>query len=223
MSVYLIDHYIEDRREFFRRAFITLGFNGIEGDYAEFGCHSGRTFNLAYQEYQKATKHMSFLSYKMRRHFWALDSFKGLPGARGPEDSHPFWIEGTLAMSRDEFVAACASNGISPAEYDIVEGYYEDSLTRQEGLPSEIALAYIDCDMYNSIREVLRFLESRLRHGMMLALDDYFVYSRDQASGARRAVVELFRNSSEWRLLPYFQFAWGGQSFVLESKRILPD
>jgi len=67
MSVYLVDHYIEDRREFFRRAFITLGFNGIEGDYAEFGCHSGRTFNLAY-----------------------------LPRAKGPEDSHPFWVEGTL-------------------------------------------------------------------------------------------------------------------------------
>ena len=120
-------------------------------------------------------------------------------------------------------MATCASNGISPDEYDVVEGYYEDTLARREGLPEEIALAYIDCDMYSSITEVFRFLEPRLKHGMMVALDDYFVYSRDQASGARRAVVESFGKSREWRLLPYFQFAWGGQSFVLESKRILPD
>lgn len=223
-SPYSVDHYIEDRREFFRRAWITLGFNGIDGGYAEFGCHSGRTFGVAYQEFQKAKSHLGFLSYTMDRKFWALDSFQGLPAARSQEDSHPFWVEGTLSTSRAEFEQICDINGIPPADYHIVEGFYADTLTASGAqLPDNISLAYIDCDMYSSIKTVLEFLLPRLKHGMILAFDDYFVYSRDQASGARRACVKVLGDNPDWRLLPYFQFAWGGLSFIVESKSVMPD
>jgi len=223
-SPYNVDHYIEDRREFFRRAWITLGFNGIDGDYAEFGCHSGRTFGLAYQEFQKAKSHLGFLPYIMERLFWALDSFKGLPSATGPEDSHPFWVEGTLATTRAEFEQICHNNGIAPSAYHIVEGFYADSLTESSTqLPDNICLAYIDCDMYSSIMTVLEFLLPRIKHGMILAFDDYFVYSRDQVSGARRACVRMLGDHPNWRILPYYQFAWGGLSFIVESKSVMPD
>ncbi|MGH9366849.1 MAG: hypothetical protein ACRD3M_04145 [Thermoanaerobaculia bacterium] len=56
MSAHEMDHYVEDHREFFRKAFLTLGFNGVAGDYAEFGCYTGTTFGLAWGEYRKAAK-----------------------------------------------------------------------------------------------------------------------------------------------------------------------
>jgi len=37
------------RKEFFRCAFSALAFNGIEGDYTEFGCCGGVTFGLAFR------------------------------------------------------------------------------------------------------------------------------------------------------------------------------
>jgi O-methyltransferase len=223
---YEIDHYTADRREFYRRAFITLGFNAIDGDYAEFGCHTGTTFGLAYQEYQKAAKHLSFLPYSCPRMFWALDSFRGLPPARVEEDRHPFFIEGSLSTGVDEFKAACARNGLSASAYKIIEGYYDDTLmgdTSSQTLPQNVALAYIDCDMYSSILAVLKFLLPRIKHGMILAFDDYYCYTSEQVSGARRASVEVFSDNTKWRLVPYVQYAWAGMSYIVESRHLLVD
>jgi hypothetical protein len=227
-TAYDKDYYSSDRREFFRRAFLALGFNAIGGDYAEFGCHTGTTFGLAYQEYQKAAKHLSFLSYStaINRKFWALDSFRGLPAPRGDEDEHPYWIEGNLSTGVDEFYSACTRNGVPKDAIEIVEGYYDQTLAgdiTSRKLPQNIALAYVDCDMYSSILTVLEFLAPRLKHGMILALDDYYVYSSTQVSGARRACVEVFRGNPDWRLVPYVQYGWGSMSYVVESKRILAD
>jgi O-methyltransferase len=222
-----VDHYTEDRREFFRKAFLALGFNGISGDYAEFGCYTGTTFGLAYEEYRKAAKHLDFLPYRpdKDRMFWAIDSFQGLPAPTGHADEHPAWVKGSLATGISEFHEICARKQIPRGAYEVVEGFYEDTL--QDGpsarpLPQDVALAYVDCDLYSSIATVLRFLSPRLKHGMILGLDDYFVYSSTQVSGARRASAEFFDGSARWRLLPYVQFAWGGQSFIVESRELIP-
>ena len=41
------------KQQFFWCVFKALAFNGIDGDYAEFGCHGGMTFTLAYQEMRR--------------------------------------------------------------------------------------------------------------------------------------------------------------------------
>lgn len=223
-----IDHYSEDRRQFFRKAFLALGFNGIPGDYAEFGCFSGTTFGLAFQEYRRARCRLEYLPYsaEIHRRFWAFDSFAGLPSPDSPYDHHPAWLPGSLAIDRGAFEAICEANGIPSTDLEIVPGFYEQTLhegTPGARLPADIALAYVDCDLYSSIRTVLRFLLPRLKHGMILALDDYFVLSATHASGARRAFVEILEQHPAWRLLPYVQFAWGGLSFIVESRTVLPE
>ena len=34
-------------------------------------------------------------------------------------------------------------------------------------------------------------------------------------------MLELFANDGRWTLLPYMQFGWHGNSFVIEDKRIV--
>jgi hypothetical protein len=77
--------------------------------------------------------------------------------------------------------------------------------------------------MYSSISTVLKFLRPRLKHGMILAFDDYYVYSATQVSGARRASVESFSADPNWRLVPYKQYGWGCMSYIVESRKILGD
>ena len=48
--------------------------------------------------------------------------------------------------------------------------------------PTDIALAYIDCDLYSSTMPVLEFLLPRLKNGMIIAFDDYFCWSATQLS-----------------------------------------
>lgn len=204
------------RRTFFYNAFKALSFNGIEGDYVEFGCWGGRTFAIAYEE--------------ARRHghpatLWAFDSFEGLPTQQTDADDHPVWLAGNLATSEADFLAICAAKGIPRERFRVVPGYYEDSLPAlgTSGAPIDIALAYIDCDLYSSTKTVLEFLLPRLKHGMIIAFDDYFCWSQSQISGERKAQLEIFTDESPWSLLPYVQFGWHGQSFIVEDKRIISN
>ena len=205
-------HEQEYRQEFFYNAFRALSFNGIDGDYVEFGCWGGMTFALAYHESRR---------HRHKARLWAFDSFQGLPSPKEAGDEHPVWKEGTMVTSLDEFHAICASNGIPSDAYNVVPGFYDQALTRlsSEDAPTNIALAYVDCDLYSSAKTVLEFLLPRLKHGMIIAFDDYFCWSASQISGERRAMLEFFASHDRWTLLPYMQFGWHGNSFVIEKKR----
>lgn len=200
-----------ERNRFFYNAFRALTFNGIDGDYLEFGSHSGVTFGMAYHE-AKQHQHGARL--------WAFDSFQGLPDQQESKDEHPKWQEGRLHTSLERFHKICRRKGVPRQAYEVVPGFYEDSLKKfgPNDAPANVALAYIDCDLYSSTKEVLAFLEPRLKHGMIIAFDDYYCWSETQASGERRAMLEMLGDHPKWRLVPYHAFGWHGQSFFVESK-----
>ena len=196
---------------FFHNAFIACEFNGISGDYVEFGCWSGQTFGTAFRELRR---HSSV------RHMWAMDSFQGLPSSTDARDEHPWWQPGAMAMSEEDFREACRRNGIQEHNYTTVPGYYEESLSRNDStLPQNICLAYIDCDMYSSTMTVLEFLLPRLKQGMIIAMDDYHCPTEKQPSGNRSALVDFQRLHPEWTFVPFQRFGWASEAFILERTR----
>jgi len=207
-----------DRRAFMRKAFAALAFNGISGDYVEFGCCGGMTFKLAYQESRKRG---------LNSKLWAFDSFCGLPSPSVPEDQHPIWIEGTMKMSLEDFKKTCRENLIPESEYHIVAGYYKDTLgtvtPEVTGFPTDISLAYIDCDLYSSTTTVLYFLAAHLKHGMIIAFDDYYCYSRTALSGERKACIDYLSTDRRFHFAPYIQFGWHGMSFIVEDRIFLNE
>jgi hypothetical protein len=214
---YLFDTYVRERlgrQEFFFKALKALRFNGIDGDYAEFGSWGGMTFALAYRE-SKRHGHAAKL--------WAFDSFQGLPTPEGPADAHPEWTEGKMATSLEHFHTVCARNGIPPDAYNVVPGFYEQTLATMmpTDAPADIALAYVDCDLYSSTKTVLEFLKPRMKHGMIVAFDDYFCWSRSQISGERRAMLEFSAANDDWEWVPFVQFGWHGTSFVIEDRSLV--
>ena len=200
---------------FMRRAFQLLAYNEVPGDYAEFGSFGARTFTLAWGA-SRLVGHPARL--------WAFDSFQGLPEPVGHRDAHPGWQAGAMAMSETAFVAACTANGIPRADIHTVAGFYAATLAPSAGgsRPERIAFAYVDCDLYSSAVDVLRFLEPRLQHGMVIAFDDYYCFGPSAPSGERLAAGELFGGHSEWRLVPYIQWGWYGMSFLVERRDALP-
>lgn len=203
------------RQEFFYNAFKALSFNGIRGDYLEFGCNGGMTFSLAYRE-SRRHGHACIL--------WAFDSFQGLPAQKVEQDAHPKWVEHSLATELSRFHQLCVENGVPRQAYEVVPGFYDTSLPslgRDEG-PGDIACVYIDCDLYSSTRDVLEFLIPRLKNGMIIAFDDYHCYSANQLSGERRAALEFFSDEGRWLLLPFMRFGWHGEAFVVEDRQLHP-
>ena len=199
----------EFKREFFWNAFKALDFNGIAGDYAEFGSHGGKTFRLAWDQIRQR---------EIQRHLWAFDSFRGLPAGATAADQHPQWVAGTMATDLARFHEICRGHGISKDAYTVVEGFYDDTLGAMPpgSAPADIALAYVDCDLHSSARTVLNFLRPRLKPGMIIALDDYYCWSKDQISGERRAFLEFADDEPHWHFERYRDYGWAGASFVVE-------
>jgi hypothetical protein len=204
-----------DRRRFFRYAFYALHYNKIAGDYAEFGSWSATTFRMAYDESRR-------WGYDCR--MWAFDSFQGLPTSDPGVDDHPRWTQGNMATGLNEFYNLCGRHGMPRQAYEVVPGWYDSTLRPDASgpRPNDISLAYVDCDLYSSTRTVLEFLEPRLKHGMILVLDDYYSCTSALPSGERRAVFEVLGNHPTYRLIPYLRFGWSSLAFFVEDRRTLP-
>lgn len=210
-----IDKMVGERRSFFWDACTYLQVSGISGDYVEFGSWGGNSLSVAYE---------TIRDFPVERHLWAFDSFQALPDATHPRDDR--WRseghEGQGGIER--FYETCDGLGIPRDAYTAVEGYFEASLPPlgDDGPPVDIALAYVDCNMYSSTLEVLDFLEPRLKHGMIVAFDDYFCYSSKEVSGERAALIEFEMAHPEWSFARFKDVHWGGVSFVVEAAASLP-
>jgi len=212
-----LDPEIRERKLLMQRAFTAITFNGISGDYAEFGCCWCNTFALAHKEIERLG---------VPRHLWAFDSFKGLPPAQSADDEHPVWEEGKMTMSLGDFLSACRNKGVAESDFTVVAGFYDSTIGAETSytgsLPTDIAFAYIDCDMYSSTTSVLEFLRKRLKHGMIVAFDDYYCTSSAALAGNRKALLEFLDSDARFHFLPYVQFGWHGMSFQLERRALLP-
>jgi hypothetical protein len=76
--------------------------------------------------------------------------------------------------------------------------------------------------MYSSTVTVLDFLAPRLKHGMIIAFDDYFCWSPTHPSGERVALLEFEHTHPHWHMLEFQRFNWAGRAFVVEDARTLP-
>lgn len=210
-----VDRMREGLADFFWDAFIALQVNGISGDYVEFGSWGGNTLSLAYECIRDISP---------ERHLWAFDSFEGLPEVTHPRDAR--WPSGGPGQGGvEKFHEEVAARGVPRNAYTTVEGYYDKSLPPlgTNGGPVDIALAYVDCNMYSSTVSVFEFLAPRLKHGMVIGFDDYYCYSAGDVSGERAALREFMAAHPQWSFLRYKEIHWCGTSFIVEDVSRLPS
>jgi hypothetical protein len=202
------------REEFFAKSMRFLGFNQIKGDYLEFGCHGGMTFELAHKY-----KHIAGLDIKL----YGFDSFQGLPKPKGV-DLHTQWKEGLFAMNMKDFTEKLKDRGLKETEYILVPGFYDESLKANP--PKKIgitnaALVYIDCDLYESTVPVLNYILPILQTGTIVAFDDFYCFNGDPERGGQLALKEFLQKNSEIKMIDYLHIDWHGKSFI--TKRNILD
>jgi O-methyltransferase len=180
----------------------------VEGDYAEFGVWTGRTFVEAWRIADGLGEAGG------KRRFFAFDSFEGLPDTEGIDDTGR-WNSGEFAFGRPGFEARLRRSRIPARDVHIVEGFYDRSLADPGQIPLErVAVAWVDCDLYSSTVPVLDYLTERLADGAIVLFDDWFTFKADPTRGEQRACVEWLERNPEVTLIPWRQFHWAGQAFV---------
>jgi O-methyltransferase len=200
---------MHDRYDFMAKAFNAIAVNGIEGDYLEFGVAHGKTMWAAW----KASRTLG-----LTPHLWAFDSFEGLPEPSSSVDAgHPSWQKGRYAVAQDRFRSNLRSMGVADDDVTIVPGFFSDSLAsrNRDTLPTSVAFAYVDCDMYASTVDVLDYLKDIVTTGSIVAFDDWFCWSPVGRSGEQIALGELTKSFPELQFNSYIPIGWHGMSFFV--------
>lgn len=178
------------------------------GYYFEFGCHSARTMRMAWDSF----RHLFDFRYV------AFDSFEGLPEIRGI-DRQEIWQKGKLKTAESEFRRVCEAHGMPGDRLITVPGFYNVSLTpelRDRLLPAPAAIAYIDCDLYESTVPVLEFLVPFLVPGTVVVFDEWNAFNADPRRGERRAMREFAARHPEFAFEPLWSIGMH-QVFVVST------
>jgi hypothetical protein len=165
-----------NEREMFDMAFERMPGSGL---LLEFGVHKGGTINYAAE-------------CNPNREVHGFDSFEGLPGD---------WTGVTLrkgAFDRKGRMPAVRSNVI------LHKGWFRDALPAWiEHNQSPIAFVHIDCDLYESTRDVFDGLGPHLKPGVLLLFDDYFNLPNWQAHEFRAFQEWVKRVNVDYTYLAY--------------------
>jgi hypothetical protein len=193
----------------------------IQGAIAEFGVYGGVSLALL------AHAH-AVTGGGLARRVVGADSFAGLPAS---EHEHPRWRRGAFAtnlwwhptLALGEPVTAGAVRALFTAcrlpEPDLLTGLFHESLPPL--IPSRhpaLALVHIDCDLYESTRDVLEAIAPALQDGAMVLFDDWFLFKGDPTKGEARALREFLERRPEWAAAQYRAYSTCCNAFILRRR-----
>ena len=147
---------------------------GFPGDFVELGCYKGDT-SLLLAEVLKGSS----------QKLWIYDSFEGLP-EKSQEDASVMGIDfkgGELFVTKREVKERFLRAGL-PVPI-IKKAWFAD--LKLEDLPEKIALAFLDGDFYDSIKDSLELVESKMNSGAKMIIHDY---NNEALPGVKKAVNE---------------------------------
>ena len=153
----------------------------IAGDVVELGCYKGNTSVLFQRELQKTDKTL-----------WLYDSFAGLP-EKTREDSSAAgdqFKSGELFVAKREVIEKFKRQNLPLPK--IKKAFFED-LDPTNDLPEKICFAFLDGDLYTSIKTSLSLIESKMQPGSIIVVHDY---NNPELPGSARAVDEWLKNNS---------------------------
>jgi O-methyltransferase len=186
----------------------------IPGDYFEFGVFKGRTFAYAVNTFSRVFPELRFI---------AVDSFAGLPALQGLDAIGGYsssFHEGQFACSVEDFTNYILEHGVDQTKVKLVIGWFNESLC--PGSPQivgldKVAVAWVDCDLYESTVPVLEFLTSRISVGTLILFDDWHCFRNLGDYGEQRACREWLQRNPQITLNPLVDFGFHGESFTVAS------
>lgn len=146
------------------------------------------------------------------KNLWIYDSFAGLPDKTAEDSSGAGqnFKQGELLVSKREVVEKLRKHGLKTASHlnttsdsdlttsvVIVKKAWFDDL-QAEDLPERIAFAFLDGDLYGSIKTSLRLVVPRLTEQGIIIVHDY---NNPELPGSARAVDEFLRAHPEYQLV----------------------
>lgn len=169
--------------------------NNVPGDVVEFGCYKADT-SVLYQKLLESMGHGgSILSENQanqtsQKILWLYDSFEGLP-AKTREDNSAAgdaFQAGELLVTKREVIEKFKKMGLKLPK--IKKAFFDD-LDIIYDIPEKISYAFLDGDLYQSIKTSLNLVSSKMSQGGVIIVHDY---NNPELPGSARAVDEWLKS-----------------------------
>lgn len=205
----------------------------VEGDYLEFGVFRGRSFVQAFRSIQNAYHTWSKDSVHSPRHvekvremwnrmrFFAFDSFLGLPEPSGFDCDSADFAKGQYAYTSDGFLNNLKRSEVNLSKVIAVPGWFEETCIADTIKTHNIkaaSIVHIDCDLYESAKIVLKFIEPLLVDGTVLIFDDWYCFRGNPDLGEQRAFTEWVESKPEWAFIQYQKEGAWRNSFIASRR-----
>lgn len=170
--------------------------HNIPGDVVEFGCYKADT-SVLYQKLLESMGHGgSILSENQanqtsQKILWLYDSFEGLP-AKTREDNSAAgdaFQAGELLVTKREVIEKFKKMGLKLPK--IKKAFFDD-LDIIYDIPEKISYAFLDGDLYQSIKTSLHLVTDKMSQGGIIIVHDY---NNPELPGSARAVDEWLKSN----------------------------
>ncbi|MBQ9020205.1 hypothetical protein IJ096_02700 [Candidatus Saccharibacteria bacterium] len=173
----------------------------IPGDVVELGCYKADT-SVLFQKYlesvAKSTSPISNPSQNTQesitisstplapKRLWLYDSFAGLPAKTSADNSvaGDQFKEGELLVTKKYVITKFKKAGL---KLPIIKKAFFKDLDPETDLPHIISFAFLDGDLYESIKTSLRLVVPKISPGGIIVVHDY---NNPELPGSARAVDE---------------------------------
>ena len=113
------------------------------------------------------------------------------------------------------------NNGGDMHTIKLIEGFFNKSLKKsliKKYRMRKIAIAYIDCDLYTSTKDVLVFIKNLLIKNSLIIFDDWDISSeKNRIKGGQLAFKEFCKANPNIKFIPEFAFCWHGKVFRVSN------
>lgn len=168
--------------------------NNVPGDVVEFGCYKADT-SVLYQKLLESMGHGGVIQSEnhapssSQKTLWLYDSFEGLP-AKTREDNSAAgdaFQAGELLVTKREVIEKFKKMGLKLPK--IKKAFFDD-LDIIYDIPEKISYAFLDGDLYQSIKTSLRLVAEKMSQGGVIIVHDY---NNPELPGSSRAVDEWLK------------------------------
>ena len=151
-------------------------------------------------------------------HFYAFDSFKGLPPLSVVDSEIKQFEQGQYHSTKTQFINDLSREKFDMKRLHIIEGWFDQTLTEklhESLILKAAAVIMIDCDLYTSAVPVMEFITPYLKDGTILLFDDWFCFNASPDRGEQKACNNWLKKNSDIKLIPYLPFEGYGMSFIV--------
>jgi len=210
----------------FRWAAAYIVKNQIKGDYLEFGVWKGNSFIESFNQIRNYsnTFYNTGLSSKrgpnpfMDMKFHAFDSFEGLPESNSTGNPIQYY-RGNYKAEESLFIDNISASGVDISKVTVTKGWFSESLNNSAAEKiklTDIAIAYVDCDLYESTVDILEFISPFLNTGTVLIFDDWFRNRGHSDRGVQGAVLEWLGRNKQISLQHFYNSDTRTAVFIVE-------